>query len=252
MTMSGVWISADVQQVASLVLENLHPGKRLIGSGGGAGGVGIGGIFHTVHVPGAEDALQGPQHDHNEQNHEHEEERHPLPVGESAHHAHSSGPGLGGWVRRLAGANVNAYAEGHGAVGVPRDGVLPGALVAQLLPVQPHRLHLLLVAGEFAEDLVAGGQGGGALVRQCGRVSAERAVEAGASLTAFLVDHRDRHEAGETLEAEGVGALQHLGGFEDIVVGVVADGALRLARHRHFLLRLCGDILGAKRSVPDL
>lgn len=105
------------------------------------------------------------------------------------------------------------------------------ALIAELLPVQPHGLLLLLVGGQLAQDLAAGGQGWGALLRQRGGVAAEGAGEAGPGAAVVLLGRRERHEAGKALQAEGMGALQQLGRFEDIVVGVVADGALRLTRH---------------------
>lgn len=106
---------------------------------------------------------------------------------------------------------------------------MPGAFVAQLLPLQPHRLLLLLMGGKLAEDLVTGGQGWGSLLGQRGGVTAEGTREASAATVTILVSQRHCHEAGEALQAEGVGALQQLGCFEDIVIDIIADGALRLA-----------------------
>lgn len=188
-------------------------------------------MFHTftAHVPSAEHTLQWPQHNYNKQQHEHDEKHQPLPVCQPAHQAKSLGLRLDRSIHCLAGPNVNADAEGRGTITCPCTGVVLEAFVAQLLPLQPHWLLLLLVAGQLAEDLAAGCQGRGSLLRQRGGVTAEGAREASAGAVSVLVSHRDCHEAGEALQAEGVGALQQLGGFEDIVVGVVADGALRLA-----------------------
>lgn len=215
---------------SSLLFQTSWPAERAESSGSSrGGGVWVDGFSHTAHVPSAEYTLQWPQHDHNQQHHEHHEEHHPLPVRQPVQQAKSPGLRLDRNVHCLAGPNVDADAEGGGTVGGARAGVLPGTFVAQLLPLQPHRLLLLLVAGQLAEDLVAGGQGRGSLVGQHGGVTTEGAREASASAVAVLVSQRDGHEAGEALQAEGVGALQQLGCFEDIVIGVVADGALRLA-----------------------
>lgn len=205
--------------------------------------------LRAVQVSSAEHTLQGPQHDYDQQHHQYKEEDQPLPVRQSAQQARRPGSCLDGSIRRLTGPDVDADAEGHGAVGGARHGVLPRALVAQLLALQPHGLLLLLVAGQLAEDLPAGGQGRGSLLGQHGGVTAEGAREARAATNVLLVGQGDRHEAGKALQAEGVSALQQLGRFEDIVVGVVADGALRLAPHGDLLLHLsCWGAL----DVPDL
>lgn len=88
---------------------------------------------------------------------------------------------------------------------------------------------MLLVDWELAEDLSTGGQGWWSLLRQRGGMAAEGAREASCVVGAVLLSPGDSHEAGEALQAEGVGALQQLGCFEDIVVVVVADRALWLA-----------------------
>lgn len=186
---------------------------------------------HTTHVPSAEHTLQRPQHNHNEEHHEHGEEDHSLPVCQSANHPVVPGARLHGRIRRLAGPNINADAEGCGAVGGARSGVLIEALVAQLLPLQPHRLLLLLVVGQLAQDFVAGGQSGGSVLRQDGGVTAEGAGEMFAAPVPILVRWCECHEARKTLEAEGVRAFQQLGCFEDIVICVVADGAFQLVGH---------------------
>lgn len=201
--------------------------------GGGGGGHGL--ASDAAHAPGAEHALQGPQHHHDEQHHQHDEQHHPLPVGQPRQVAHSPALRLRRRRRPLGSADVDADAQGGGAVG---GAVLPAGLVAELLAVQPHGLLVLLVGGQLAEHLAAGGQRWGPLLGQHGGVAAEGAGEAGAGAVAVLVHHRHGHEAGEALQAEGVGALQLLGRLEDVVVGVVADGALRLAHHRHLLLPL--------------
>lgn len=212
-----------------------------------------GGWFsHAAYVTSAEHTLQRPQHDDNKQQHEHDEEHQPLPVCRPIQPAESPALRLDRSVRSLAGPNVNADAEGRGTVGGARVSVLPGAFVAQLLPVQPHRLLLLLVGGQLAEDLVAGGQGRGSLLGQHGGVTAEGARQASAGAVIILVGHRDGHEAGEALQAEGVGALQLLGCFEDIVVGVEADGALWLAYDWELLLHLANTDLGLNLHVPNL
>lgn len=207
---------------------------------------------HAAHVPSAEHTLQRPQHHDKKQHHEHDEEHQPLPIRQTIQPAESPGPRLGRGVRSLAGPDVNAYAEGRGTVRGAWAGVRTGAFVAQLLPVQPHRLHLLLVAGQLVEDVVAGGQGRGSLLWQLGGVTAEGAREASAGVVTVLLRRRDGHEAGEALQAEGVGALQQLGCFEDIVVGVEADGALRLAHDWQLLLQLAASDLGVDLHVPNL
>lgn len=186
---------------------------------------------HAAHVSSAEYALQRPQHNHNQQNHECNEQDHPLPVRQSAHQAVSPAPSLDGRFYRFVGPNVNADAEGRGTVGDPCPCVLPGGLVAQLLSLQPDGLLLLLVAGQFAQDLMARGQRWRSLLGQHGEVTAEGAREACAAMVTVLVGQRDRHEARKALQAKGVGAVQQLGCFEDIVIGVEADGALRLVGH---------------------
>lgn len=195
------------------------------GSSCGGSGVGLDDFSHTAQVPSAEYTLQWPQHDDDKQHHEHDEEHHPLPLCQPIHPAKRPRR-LDRSVRCLFGPDVDADAEGRGTVGGARS---IDAFVAQLLPLQPHRLLLLLVVGKLAEDFVAGGQGRGSLLGQHGGMAAEGAREASGAAVTVLVSQRDGHEAGEALQAEGVGALQQLGCFEDIVVGVVADGALRLA-----------------------
>lgn len=183
------------------------------------------GSSHTAQVPGAKHTLQWPQHNDNKQHHECDEDQHPLPICQSVQPAKS--PRRPGWShRRLGGSDVNADAEGRGAVRGIRSG---HGFVAQLLPIQPHRLLMLLVDWELAEDLLTGGQGRRSFLRQRGGMAAEGAREASGVVVAVLLGPRDRHEAGEALQAEGVGALQQLGCLEDIVIVVVADGALWLA-----------------------
>lgn len=194
-------------------------------SGSSLGGSGLRVLSQTAYVPGAERTLQRPQHDNDKQHHEHDEEQHPLPVRQSVQQANSPRPRLDGRFHRLAGPYVNADAEGRGTVGGAV--AFPGAIVAQLLPVNPHILLLLLVSGQPAEDFAASGQSRRSFLWQRGGLTAEGAREVSAA--AVLVGRRDGHEAGEALQAEGVGAVQQLGCFEDIVVGVVADGALWLA-----------------------
>lgn len=222
-----------------------RPGEWVEGGGCLSGcWVGIGWLPYAAHAPGADHTLQRPEHDDHQQHHEDDEEQYPLPVPQPVHEAQSLWLGLGR-SGGLAGPDVDADAESRGAV----RGVVYRALIAELLPVQPHGLLVLLVGGQPAEDLPAGGQGGGAFLRQRGGVTAEGTGEASLPAGVVLLGCRERHEAWQALQAEGVGALQQLGRFEDVVVRVVADGALRLTRHRHLLLNLAGRV---DLHVPDL
>ena len=227
-----------------------------VGKGRGCGGGGNDAFPYTAHVSSGEHTLQRPQHDHDEQQDERHEEHQPLPVRQAAQQALAAGRSLDRGAVRLGGPNVNADAEGRGALGGPHAGAVPRALVAQLPPLQPHRLLLLLVVGKLAQDLAAGGQGWGPLLWECGGVATEGTGEvfavAVAVSVAVVLGLRHGHEAGEALQAEGVGALQQLGRLEDVVVRVVADGALRLGRDRHPLLELPARVLGVDRHMPDL
>ena len=242
----------SIRNVPHTILCTVSLDARSESRGDHCGGSGLRVLPQTAHVPGAERALQRPQHDNNKQHHEHDKEHHPLPVGQPVQQANSPRPRLDGRVHCLAGPNVNADAEGRGTVRGAVAVAFPGAIVAQLLPLNPHVLLLLLVSGQPAEDFAASGQSRGSLLGQCGGVTAEGAREVSAA--AVLVSQRDGHEAGEALQAEGVGAVQQLGCFEDIVVGVVADGALWLADtdDRHLLLHLPSDVLRADLCVPNL
>lgn len=53
----------------------------LFGERGAGGGGGYAVVPDAAHVPGAEDALQGPQDHHHQQDHENYEEHQPFPVG---------------------------------------------------------------------------------------------------------------------------------------------------------------------------
>lgn len=189
-----VLCTVTVKSSHFLLCHTRWPGERAESSCGGSG-VGVDGVSHTAHVPSAEYTLQWPQHNDNKQHHEHDEEHHPLPVCQPVQQANSPGLRLDRSIHCFVGPNVNADAEGRGTVGGARAGVVPGAFVAQLLPLEPHRLLLLLVAGQLAEDLTAGGQGRGSLLRQRGGVTAEGAREASAAAVIILVSQRDRHEA---------------------------------------------------------
>lgn len=215
----------SIRNVPHTILCTVSLEARSRSSGSSLGGSGLRVLSQTAYVPGAERTLQRPQHDNDKQHHEHDEEQHPLPVRQPVQQANSPRPRLDGRFHRLAGPYVNADAEGRGTVGGAV--AFPGAIVAQLLPVNPHILLLLLVSGQPAEDFAASGQSRRSFLWQRGGLTAEGAREVSAA--AVLVGRRDGHEAGEALQAEGVGAVQQLGCFEDIVVGVVADGALWLA-----------------------
>lgn len=145
------------------------------------------GFSHTAHVPSAEYTLQWPQHNNNKQHDEHDEEHHSLPVRQPVKQTKSAGPRQDWCVRSLAGPNVNTDAEGCGTVRGTQAGVVTGAFVAQLLPLQPHWFLLLLVAGQLAENLAAGGQSRGSLFGQRGGVTAEGAREASAAAVTILV-----------------------------------------------------------------
>ncbi len=158
----------------------------------GESGFGADVFWHTAHVSSAEHTLQWPQHNDNKQHHKHNKEHHPFPVCQPTQTAKS--PMLRvDWSTDSLGANVDADAEWRRAVRGARASVRPGGFVAQLLPLKPHRLLLLQVAGQPAEDLAAGGQGRGTLLRQRGGLTAEGAREASAATVTFLVSLRDGH-----------------------------------------------------------
>lgn len=218
------------------------------GEGRHGRGVGAPAVPNAAQVPGGENALQRPQHDDAEQHGQDQEEEEPPPVPGVVLPAEAPrGPRLR--LLGLAGPDVDADAEGGGG-GAVRAHAVALALAAQLLALQPHRLLLLLVAGELAEDLLAGGEGRGPLLGQGGGLATQGAGDVFADVAAVLVARRDGHEAREALKAEGVRAVQHLGRLEDVVVGVVADGALRLVHDRN--LPLGPRLLGGRLHVPDL
>lgn len=123
-------------------------------------------------------------------------------------------------------------ARGPSRPGRPHPDVAADALasgtvfVPQLVTLQPHRLLVLLVGREPAEDFAAGGQSRWAPRGQRGGLAAEGAGDVIGPVTP--VCRRDEHEVRETLQADGVCAVQHLGCLEDVVIGAVADGALKL------------------------
>lgn len=90
--------------------------------------------------------------------------------------------------------------------------------VTQLLPLHPHPLFLLQVGGEPAQNLQACEEGRGTAGGDGGGVPAE-----GAGDLAPVLFHRHGHDPGDTLQTEGVGAVQQLGRLEDIVIGVETD-----------------------------
>lgn len=93
-----------------------------------------------------------------------------------------------------------------------------GVGVTQLLPIQPHPLLLLQVGGQPAQHLQTCEEGWGATGGDGGGVPAE-----GAGDLAPVLFHRHGHDPGDTLQTEGVGAVQQLGRLEDIVIGVETD-----------------------------
>lgn len=217
--------------------------------GGGANG-GVGGLSHAAHVPGGEHALQGPQHDDNQHNDQHNENQQSLSICHSANPSQAVPVRLRWCVHRFTGSNVNADAQGRGTVRGVLAGHASGTFVAQLFPFQPHGLRLLLVVRESAQDFAACGQSWGSLVGDRGGLTAERAGEVHDAAADVGLALRHHHQAGEALQAEGVGAVQQFGRLEDVVVGVVADGALRLT-HRCSLLKLQVHFLGVEGHVPN-
>ena len=160
-------------------------------------------------------------------------------------------PGAPGRRRRrgrgLAPPDVDADAQGRGAV---RSQAVTVALVAQLLTLQPDRLLALLVVRELAEHFAACGQSRGPLLGQRRGLATQGAGDVFLGVAASLIRRRQGHEAREALQAEGVRAVQLLGCLEDVVVGVVADGTLRLTHDRN--LSLWPRLLGAHLHVPNL
>lgn len=122
-----------------------------------------------------------------------------------------------------------------------------GVGVTQLLPIQPHPLLLLQVGGQPAQHLQTCEEGWGATGGDGGGVPAEWARD----LAPFLF-HRHGHDPGDTLQTEGVGAVQQLGRLEDIVVGVVTDGALGLATKSNHFVQVHILFLGHHLGVPHL
>lgn len=152
-----------------------------------------------------------------------------------------------GRVRGLARSDVNADAQGRGTF---CSHAIVAAFVAQLLTFQPHGLLVLLVVRELAEDLAARGQSRGPLLGQHRGLATEGAGDVIRGVVAALICRWDGHETREALQAEGVCAVQHLGCLEDVVIDIIADGTLRLARHWHFPLG--PSLLGGRLHVPNL
>lgn len=195
--------------------------------GGGSSWHWVAVVSTAAHVARGENALQRPQHDDTEQHYQNKEEHEPLPI-----------PGmilpdevprwLSGRVHGLARSNVNADAQGRGTF---CSHAIVAAFVAQLLTFQPHRLLVLLVVRELAEDLVACGQSRGPLLGQHRGLATEGAGDVIRGVVAALISRRDGHETREALQAEGVCAVQDLGCLEDVVIDIIADGTLRLTHH---------------------
>lgn len=196
--------------------------------GGGGSSRHWGAVLPTAaHVARGENALQRPQHDDTEQHYQNKEEHEPPPI-----------PGmilpdevprwLSGHVRGLGCSNVNADAQGRGTLCAH---AIVAAFVAQLLTFQPHGLLVLLVVRELAEDLLARGQSWGPLLGHHRGLATEGAGDVVRGVVAALICRRDGHETREALQAEGVCAVQHLGSLEDVVIDIIADRTLRLARH---------------------
>lgn len=81
------------------------------------------------------------------------------------------------------GTNVNADAES-------RHACLKWPVVAQLVPIEPHGLLVLLMPGKTTQNLMAGSQSRRAIFRDGCQVAAERTRD-----FALLRVHGDGHEA---------------------------------------------------------
>ncbi len=178
-------------------------------------------LGRTTHGARRDDALQGPQNDPQQQQHEEYEEHQTLPVHQPFHKPKSRSS-LGRRYGALSTSpNIDTDAECWHAWNIYWS-----LLVAKPLPVHPHRLLLLLVDGEATQHLLAGGQSRRPLLWDGSGLAAE-----GAGDFRVLGVHGGGHDAGEALEAEGVSAVQLFWRFEDVVVGVEADGALGMRAH---------------------
>lgn len=172
-------------------------------------------LGRTTHGSCRDDALQGPQNDPQQQHHEEYKEQQSLPI----HQPFQKSKSRSSLGRRYAalstGPNIDTDAECWHAWNIYWP------LVAQPLPIHPHGLLLLLVDREATQHLLAGGQSRRPLFWDGSGLAAE-----GAGDFRVLGVHGGGHNTGEALEAEGVSAVQLFWRFEDVVVGVEADGAL--------------------------